>query len=86
MHVDDLKPARRRQVGFDYSMSGPVGNWQELFSLQAQINFSCATKIERGSEWLRLLFPKRSSKNNSAHIKIILPPGGWNDESVHPAE
>ena len=29
MHVDDLKRVLP-QVGFDYSMSGPVGNWQEL--------------------------------------------------------
>jgi hypothetical protein len=29
MHVDDLKRVLP-QVGFNYSMSGPVGNWQEL--------------------------------------------------------
>lgn len=29
MHVEDLKRVLP-QVGFNYSMSGPVGNWQEL--------------------------------------------------------
>jgi hypothetical protein len=29
MHVDDLK-AVLPQVGFDYAMAGPLGNWQEL--------------------------------------------------------
>lgn len=29
MHVEDLKKVLP-QVGFDYSMSGPVGNWQDL--------------------------------------------------------
>ena len=29
MHIDDLERVLP-QVGFNYSMSGPVGNWQEL--------------------------------------------------------
>jgi FtsP/CotA-like multicopper oxidase with cupredoxin domain len=46
-------------------------SWQlarTLSNLQAQITFPRAAEIKRGSEWLRLLSPKRYSKNNSAHI------------------
>ena len=86
MHVDDLKRVLP-QVGFNYSMSGPVGNWQELCpSLQAQVTFSRATEIERGSEWLRLRSPKRFSKSKFGPHLNYQPPGGWSDESVHPAE
>ena len=29
MHIEDLKRILP-EVGFDYNMQGPVGNWQEL--------------------------------------------------------
>ena len=86
MHVDDLERVLP-QVGFNYSMSGPVSKLAGAVPrLQAQITFPRAIEIKRGSEWLRLQSRKRPLKEQFGPHLNYVPPGGWKDESIHPAE
>ncbi len=58
MHVDDLKRVLP-QVGFDYSMQGPVGNWQELCpACKRKSLVDGSVEIERGSRMAKPRFPK----------------------------
>ena len=54
--------------------------------LQTQITFPRAIEIKRGSEWLRLLSPEETLKEQFGPHLNYVPPGGWKDESIHPAE
>ena len=87
MQIDDLKHTLP-QLGFDYSIAGPAGHWQELCPPCKRKSSLASATSDRGEilSWLNFQHPSKSFVNDSVRICTTRLRAAGPDESRNPAE